>query len=110
MRISLKIVTSVAAVITVVNASMAGSRQQGPPMDETIKVVTAVAPVFPPIVVASNTSGNVVIEVKIDRAGHVTSTGVIEGHPLLRKIKSIEDTALRWRFIPATETRPEPCG
>ena len=106
MRISWKIVTSVAALITVFNAGMAGSGQQGPPMDETIKVVTAVAPVFPPIVVASNTSGNVVIEVNIDRAGHVTSTRVIDGHPLLRKIKSIEDTASRWRFIPASENTP----
>ena len=44
-----------------------------------------------------------VIEVKIDRAGYVTSTRVIDGHPLLRKIKSIEVTALRWRFIPATD-------
>ena len=106
MRINWKIVTSVAAFLTIFNASMAGSGQQEPPMDETIKVVTAVAPVFPPIVVASNTSGNVVIEVKIDRTGHVTSTRVIDGHPLLRKIKSIEDTASRWRFIPATESTP----
>lgn len=97
---------TVAIVITVFNAGMGGGSQKSPPMDETIKVVSAVAPVFPPIVVASNTSGNVVVEVKIDRAGHVLSTRVIDGHPLLRQIQSIEDTALRWRFIPATEDTP----
>jgi TonB family protein len=106
MRINWKIGMSVAAVMTVFYVSMVGGKQQETPMDETIKVVTAVAPVFPPIVVASNTSGNAVIEVQIDTAGHVISTRVVDGHPLLRKIKSIQDTALRWRFIPTAENTP----
>ena len=100
-----KIVISMAAVMTVFTTTLISGTQQQPPIDETIKVMTAVAPVFPPIVVASNTNGEVVIEVKIDSAGNVSATRVLEGHPLLRQIKPIEKTALRWRFNSAAENR-----
>jgi TonB family protein len=65
-------------------------------------VITAVAPTFPPIAVASNTSGKAVIEVEINAAGEVTSTRIIDGHPLFRRATNfMEAVAKRWRFAPA---------
>lgn len=65
-------------------------------------VITAVAPVFPPMAVASNTSGKAVIEVEVSATGEVISTRVIEGHPLFRQTTNfMEPVAKRWQFAPA---------
>jgi TonB family protein len=63
-----------------------------------------VAPPFPPIAIASNTSGSVVVEVKVNAAGQVTLAKIKSGHPLLRQMRVFEDTAKRWQFTP---TSPE---
>jgi TonB family protein len=67
-------------------------------------VVVAVAPPFPQIAVASNIDGSVVVEVKVNPAGEVTSTQIKSGHPLLRQVRVFEETARQWRFTP---TSPE---
>jgi TonB family protein len=69
-------------------------------------VITAVAPAYPVLAVASNTSGTVEVEVQINASGEVASARSINGHPLL--CKQAEITARRWRFELAknnTETR-----
>ena len=93
-------VTSVAVLMIILHAVISGASSRAQLFDEPIKVIAAVAPIFPPVVVASNTSGSVVMEVKIDPAGEVTSVNIVDGHPLLRRIKSLESTARRWRFTP----------
>jgi TonB family protein len=66
-------------------------------------VITAVAPTFPPMAVASNTSGRAVIEVEVNAAGEVISTHIVDGHPLFRQTTNfMESVARRWRFAPAT--------
>jgi len=62
-------------------------------------VASAVAPAYPVLAVASNTSGTVEVEVEVNAAGEVISARSINGHPLLRE--KAENTARRWRFIPA---------
>jgi TonB family protein len=61
-------------------------------------VVSAVAPAYPVLALASNTSGKVELEVEINAAGEVTSEQIIDGHLLLRQ--ATERTARRWRFAP----------
>ena len=61
-------------------------------------VVSAAAPAYPVLAVASNTGGTVKLEVEINAAGEVTSVRTIDGHSLLRQ--TAERTARRWRFAP----------
>jgi len=49
-------------------------------------IILAVAPNFPPVAVASNTSGEVTVEVAIDAVGVVTSAHILDGHPPLRRV------------------------
>lgn len=65
-------------------------------------VVSAVAPAYPVLAVASNTSGKVEVEVEVNVTGEVTSVRTIDGHLLLRQ--AAENTARRWRFAPDAGT------
>ncbi len=64
-------------------------------------VVSAAAPIFPPIAAAARATGEVIVEVKINRAGEVTSAKTQGSHPLLQK--ACEIAAARWKFAPAGE-------
>ena len=64
-------------------------------------VVTAVSPIFPPIAAAARALGEVVVEVKINQAGEVTSARAQGSYPLLRK--ACETAAARWKFAPSVE-------
>jgi len=63
---------------------------------ESPKVLAAVAPLYPPIAVAARAMSDVIVEVKIDSAGNVTSAEAVSGHPLLQQAAKI--AARRWRF------------
>lgn len=63
-------------------------------------VISAVAPIFPPLANAARVSGDVLIETQIDAAGVVTSARA-DGHPLLRN--ACEAAAKRWRFARVEE-------
>ena len=69
------------------------------------EVVAAVAPIFPAIAAAAKASGDVIVEVKIDANGTVTSAHAVEGHPLLQKV--CEVTARRWRFVAAKDSKSQ---
>lgn len=61
-------------------------------------VLKAVAPrVYPAIALAARAEGKVIVEVKINAAGQVTSARGIEGHKLLQAISEI--AAKRWQFV-----------
>src|SRR5687767_9693528 len=91
------------ALVLLVFAFVVASGQSGgvpkPPSDAPPAVVSAVAPFFPPIAMATRALGTVVVEVKVDEAGAVTSAEVVSGH-LLLKVTCLR-AARRWRFAPA---------
>lgn len=70
---------------------------------EQLAVISAVAPVYPPIAVAANAGGTVETEVGVNAAGEVTSALGTGGHPLLRR--AAENAARRWRFMPTADAR-----
>ena len=66
-------------------------------------VVAAVAPMYPPIARSAHTTGDVVVEVKINSRGDVESSRVLSGHPLLQNVG--KEIAKKWKFVSTTEKR-----
>jgi TonB family protein len=83
---------SVAAVMTLWLFIIAAA----PTSAQEPAVTTAVAPIFPRLASTVNASGNVLVEVKIDRTGSVVSKSVIGGHPLF--YEAAQNAAQFWRF------------
>lgn len=80
----------------------AGAAAQSSPSDEgKRKVKTRVAAVYPELAKRMNVTGKVKIEVVIAPDGHVKSTRVIGGHPLL--VNPAVDAMKEWKFVPASE-------
>lgn len=65
------------------------------------KIKTKTSPTYPELARRMNVSGKVKIEVIITPDGHVRSTRVIGGHPLL--VQSCQDAVKEWKFLPAPE-------
>jgi len=65
------------------------------------KVKTRVAAVYPELARRMNVTGKVKIEVVIAPDGHVKSTHVIGGHPLL--VNPAVDAVKEWKFVAASE-------
>ena len=66
-------------------------------------VISAVAPVYPPIARQARASSDTIVEVEIDREGKVTSAEPKGGHPLFRKVA--EEAARRWVFSGSADTK-----
>lgn len=62
------------------------------------EAIKKVEPVFPPIAKAVRASGQVKVEVTIDKTGKVLSARAVSGHPLLRD--SAQAAARQWEFKP----------
>jgi protein TonB len=69
------------------------------------KVKTRVVPDFPILARQMNVTGKVKIEVTISADGHVTSTKVVGGSPLL--VGAAQDAIKRWRFEAAPKESTE---
>ena len=65
------------------------------------KVKSKTAPLYPELARRMNVSGKVKIEVIITPDGHVRSTRVLGGHPLL--VQACQDSLKEWKFFPAAE-------
>jgi TonB family protein len=65
------------------------------------KVKTRVSPIYPDLAKRMNVTGKVKIEVVIAADGHVKSTRVVGGHPLL--VQSCQDAVKEWKFTPGEE-------
>ena len=65
------------------------------------KVKTKVTPTVPELARRMNITGKVKIEVVITPDGHVKSTRVVGGHPLL--VQACQDAVKEWKFVPAPE-------
>lgn len=61
-----------------------------------IKIEAATAPIYPQLAILSATGGDVVVQVKINADGQVTSAKVVEGHKLLQEASL--NAARRWQF------------
>ena len=88
-------VMAVALLTSGVNA------QQSNTDDAKRKVKTKISPTYPELARRMNVSGKVKIEVIITPDGHVRSSRVIGGHPLL--VQSCQDAVKEWKFLPAPE-------
>ena len=65
------------------------------------KVKSKTSPVYPELARRMSVSGRVKIEVIITPDGHVRSTRVLGGHPLL--VQVCQDAVKEWKFFPAPE-------
>ena len=64
------------------------------------KVISNPVPVYPPLAKNNHIEGVVKVQVVIAADGHIKSTEVIGGHPLLAD--AVKDTLKHWKYSPAT--------
>jgi len=87
-------------VLTAVAASIvlgsAGFAQTSTTDEGKRKVKTRVSPIYPELAKRMNVTGKVKIEVVITPDGHVKSTRVVGGHPLL--VQTCQDAVKEWKF------------
>jgi len=91
----------VAAGVLLVLSSVVGRAQTGTTDESKRKVKTKVAPIYPELARRMNVAGKVKIEVVVSPDGHVKTTRVVGGHPLL--VQTCQDAVKEWRFAPAPE-------
>jgi TonB family protein len=89
-----------ASALTVFSAA-ALSAQTGTTDESKRKVKSKVAPAYPELAKRMSVGGRVKIEVVITPDGHVRSTRVVGGHPLL--VQACQDAVKEWKFVPAPE-------
>ena len=75
--------------------------QSGSTDESKRKVKSRVSPVYPELARRMNVAGKVKIEVVISPDGHVKTTRVVGGHPLL--VQACQDAVKEWKFAPASE-------
>lgn len=80
---------------------VAGVAQTGTTDEGKRKVKTKLVPAYPELARRMNVTGKVKIEVVIAPDGHVKSTRVIGGHPLL--VQPCQDAVKEWKFTSAPE-------
>jgi TonB family protein len=91
----------VAKAAALVFSSASGFAQSGSTDESKRKVKTKTSPAYPELAKRMNVSGKVKIEVVITPDGHVKSTRVVGGHPLL--VQACQDAVKEWKFVPAPE-------
>ena len=89
-----------ASALTVFSGA-ALSAQTGSTDESKRKIKTKVAPIYPELAKRMSVGGRVKIEVVITPDGHVRSTRVVGGHPLL--VQACQDAVKEWKFLPAPE-------
>jgi len=77
------------------------SAQQSNTDESKRKIKVKTSPTYPELARRMNVSGKVKIEIIITPDGHVRSSRVIGGHPLL--VQSCQDAVKEWKFVPAPE-------
>jgi TonB family protein len=101
MRISRWRKWAVAATAALIFSGASGFAQSGSTDESKRKVKTKMVPVYPELARRMNVSGKVKIEVVIAPDGHVKTTRVVGGHPLL--VQACQDAVKEWKFVPAPE-------
>jgi TonB family protein len=62
--------------------------------------IKRVEPTYPPLALAAEVSGTVVVEITVDEVGNVIAVRTVSGHPLLRA--AAVEAARQWQFTPTT--------
>jgi protein TonB len=93
-----KFAAAIGALVILTGVSFA---QSGSTDESKRKVKTKVSPVYPELARRMNVAGKVKIEVVISPDGHVKTTRVVGGHPLL--VQACQDAVKEWKFAPASE-------
>jgi TonB family protein len=101
MRISTWTKFAVAAMAAVLIWGASGFSQTASTDESKRKIKSKTAPAYPELARRMNVSGKVKIEVVIAPDGHVKSTRVIGGHPLL--VQTCQDAVKEWKFVAAAE-------
>ena len=94
-----KLALTVLGVVLFSGASAAA--QTGTTDESKRKVKSKTLPVYPELARRMSVGGKVKIEVVITPDGHIKSTRVVGGHPLL--VQSCLDAVKEWKFAPAPE-------
>jgi len=89
------------AVLGMLFSALALAAQTGSTEEGKRKIKTKVSPPYPELARRMSVAGKVKIEVVITPDGHVRSTRVVGGHPLL--VQACQDAVKEWRFNAATE-------
>jgi TonB family protein len=92
---------ALAAGAVLILSGVSGRAQTGSTDESKRKVKTKVAPIYPDLARRMNVAGKVKIEVVISPDGHVKTTRVVGGHPLL--VQACQDAVKEWKFAPAPE-------
>ena len=92
---------AVAAAAVFILSGVPGFSQSGSTDESKRKVKSKTAPGYPELARRMNVSGKVKIEVVITPDGHVKSTRVVGGHPLL--VQACQDAVKEWKFVAAPE-------
>ena len=92
---------AVAATVSLVFSGVAAFAQSGSTDESKRKVRTKTAPIYPELAKRMSVGGKVKIEVVITPDGHVKSTRVVGGHPLL--VQACQDAVKEWKFVAAPE-------
>jgi TonB family protein len=92
---------AVATTAIVVFSGALGFAQSGSTDESRRKVKTKTAPIYPELARRMNVAGKVKIEVVVTPDGHVKSTRVVGGHPLL--VQACQDAVKEWKFVAAPE-------
>ncbi|HTT32157.1 MAG TPA: energy transducer TonB [Methylomirabilota bacterium] len=101
MRISIFRKLALAASAVAILSGSAAFAQSSSTDESKRKIKTKTAPVYPELAKRMNVGGKVKIEVVITPDGHVKSTRVVGGHPLL--VQACQDAVKEWKFVPAPE-------
>jgi TonB family protein len=94
-----KLVLTAGAVVILSGAT--GFAQTGSTDESKRKVKSKIAPVYPELAKRMNVTGKVKIEVVVAPDGHVKTTRVVGGHPLL--VQACQDAVKEWKFVAAPE-------
>jgi len=101
MRISRWSKFGVVAMIAVLFLGALAFAQSGSTDETKRKIKSKTSPSYPELARRMNVTGKVKIEVVIAADGHVKSTRVIGGHPLL--VQTCQDAVKEWKFLSAAE-------
>jgi TonB family protein len=89
------------AMVAVLLAGASAFSQTGSTDETRRKVKSKTAPAYPDLARRMNVSGKVKIEVVIAPDGHVKTSRVVGGHPLL--VQTCQDALKEWKFAASSE-------
>jgi TonB family protein len=101
MRIRGWVKFGMAAMIAILLCGASAAAQTATTDESKRKIKSKTTPAYPELARRMSVSGKVKIEVVIAPDGHVKSTRVIGGHPLL--VQSCQDAVKEWKFVAAAE-------